>query len=246
MSICTLNYSLSKLLNLYTGHCFGQWAEEMKHTNCSAPEGSLIWLWWDNNWRYHLFMVWKAGWISTAGCCTGSSQAIDVNLGGLGSCEWKATPRALQTFCGPPQCYCCLCTDQRSYQQRKGRLLCPVGISHPQMWQEWYGSNPVWFQCSSRYNENGWYYSKTGCDGMGMCCEKKDTDWVKKCMVYEVQGSRPRGRPKRMWREVVQKDCQACNLNREDAMDHRGNMVIKTGWWSGWWVGECFFWYRLT
>ena len=25
---------------------------------------------------------------------------------------------------------------------------------------------------------------------------------------------------KRAWREVVQKDCQACSLNREDAMDH--------------------------
>ena len=32
---------------------------------------------------------------------------------------------------------------------------------------------------------------------MGMCCEKKDIDWVKKCMEYEVEGSRPRGRPKR-------------------------------------------------
>jgi len=40
---------------------------------------------------------------------------------------------------------------------------------------------------------------------------KEDTDWVKKCMEYEVEGSRPRGRPKRTWREVVQKDCQACN-----------------------------------
>ena len=36
---------------------------------------------------------------------------------------------------------------------------------------------------------------------------KEDTDWVKKCMEYEVEGSRPRGRPKRPWREVVQKDC---------------------------------------
>jgi len=26
---------------------------------------------------------------------------------------------------------------------------------------------------------------------------KEDTDWVKKCMEYEVEGSRPRGRPKR-------------------------------------------------
>jgi len=26
---------------------------------------------------------------------------------------------------------------------------------------------------------------------------KEDIDWVKKCMQYEVEGSRPRGRPKR-------------------------------------------------
>jgi len=40
---------------------------------------------------------------------------------------------------------------------------------------------------------------------MAMCC-KEDTDWVKKCMEYEVEGSSARGRPKRTWREVVQKD----------------------------------------
>jgi len=51
----------------------------------------------------------------------------------------------------------------------------------------------------------------------------------------------------RTWREVVQKDCQARNLNREDAMDcGRWKKLIKIRW-SGWWVGECFFfWYRLT
>jgi len=26
---------------------------------------------------------------------------------------------------------------------------------------------------------------------------KEDTDWVNKCMEYEVEGCRPRGRPKR-------------------------------------------------
>jgi len=25
---------------------------------------------------------------------------------------------------------------------------------------------------------------------------KRDNDWVKKCMEYEVEGARPRGRPK--------------------------------------------------
>jgi len=42
----------------------------------------------------------------------------------------------------------------------------------------------------------------------GNVLRKEDTDWVKKCMEYEVEGSRPRGRPKRTWREVAQKDCQ--------------------------------------
>jgi len=45
----------------------------------------------------------------------------------------------------------------------------------------------------------------------------------------------------------VQKDCQACNLNREDAMDRsRWKKLTNIGWWSEWRVGECFFWYRLT
>ena len=57
---------------------------------------------------------------------------------------------------------------------------------------------------------------------------KEDTDWVKKCMEYAVEGSRRRGRPKRTWREVVHKDCQARNLNKEDAVDRgRWKKLIK-------------------
>ena len=44
---------------------------------------------------------------------------------------------------------------------------------------------------------------------------KEGTDWVKKRVEYEVEGSRPRVRPKGMWREVMQKDCQARNLKRQ-------------------------------
>jgi len=59
---------------------------------------------------------------------------------------------------------------------------------------------------------------------------QEGTDWVKKCMEYEVEGSRPRGRPKRTWTEVVQKDCQAHNLSKEDAMDRsRWKKLIKIG-----------------
>jgi len=48
-------------------------------------------------------------------------------------------------------------------------------------------------------------------------------------MEYEVEGSRPRGKPKRTWREAVQKDCQARDLNRGDAMVH-GRIELKVIW----------------
>ena len=37
----------------------------------------------------------------------------------------------------------------------------------------------------------------------GHVLRKDDDDWVKKCMEYEVEGPRPRRRPKRTQREVV-------------------------------------------
>jgi len=49
---------------------------------------------------------------------------------------------------------------------------------------------------------------------------KEDNDWVTKCMEYEVEGTSPRGRPKKTWREIVEKDCRARELNTADAMDH--------------------------
>jgi len=49
-------------------------------------------------------------------------------------------------------------------------------------------------------------------------------------MEYEVEGSKTRGKPKRMWREIVQKDFQARNMNREDAVDcSRWKKLIKIG-----------------
>jgi len=48
--------------------------------------------------------------------------------------------------------------------------------------------------------------------------QKEDNYCVKKCVEYEVEGARPRGRQQKTWREIVEKDCQARNLNRENAM----------------------------
>ena len=67
-------------------------------------------------------------------------------------------------------------------------------------------------------------------------------------MEYEVEGTGPRGRPKRTRREVVKKDCQARKQNTEDAVDRsKWKKLIRDVWWSGWvWVGKCFFWYWPT
>jgi len=53
----------------------------------------------------------------------------------------------------------------------------------------------------------------------GHVLQKEDNDWVKKCMEYELEGSRPRGRQKKTSREIVENDCKARGLDREDAMD---------------------------
>ena len=46
-------------------------------------------------------------------------------------------------------------------------------------------------------------------------------------MEYEVVGSRPRGRPKRTWLEIVQRDCQVRGLSKDDAMvrDRRRRLI---------------------
>jgi len=49
--------------------------------------------------------------------------------------------------------------------------------------------------------------------------QKENNDWVKKCLEYEVEGARTRGRPKKTWTEIVEKNCHACELNKEDSVD---------------------------
>ena len=54
---------------------------------------------------------------------------------------------------------------------------------------------------------------------------KEDNDWVKKCMEYEVWVP---GQEK-TWRETVEKDCKAHELNREDAMDRKNRWRKQIG-----------------
>jgi len=80
---------------------------------------------------------------------------------------------------------------------------------------------------------NKWLREKLGFDDIisllqqnrlqwyGHVLQKEDSDWLKKCMEYEVEGARPRGRPKKTWREIVEKDCQIRKLNKKDAVDRK-------------------------
>jgi len=61
------------------------------------------------------------------------------------------------------------------------------------------------------WNKLRWY---------GHVLRKEDNDLVKKCMEYKVEGTWPRGKPKKTWRDIVEKDCRAHGLNTEDAICH--------------------------
>ena len=64
----------------------------------------------------------------------------------------------------------------------------------------------------------------------GHVLQKDDNDWVKKCKEYDVVGSRLRGKPKRTWLVVVQRDCQIRGLSKDDAMVRdRWRKMIKDG-----------------
>jgi len=45
----------------------------------------------------------------------------------------------------------------------------------------------------------------------GHVLQKEGNDWVKKCMEYEVEGTRPRGWPKKTWTEIVQRKLKHLN-----------------------------------
>jgi len=53
------------------------------------------------------------------------------------------------------------------------------------------------------------------------CISRKDkNDWVKEYVDFELEGVKPRSRPKRTWSEVVETDFQIRKLCKGDAVDH--------------------------
>jgi len=46
---------------------------------------------------------------------------------------------------------------------------------------------------------------------------KDDNDWVKRCITWQVEGIRQRGRPKKTWWDCVKKDMESLGLSQKDA-----------------------------
>ena len=52
----------------------------------------------------------------------------------------------------------------------------------------------------------------------GQVMRKEDNDWVKLCTSREVEGSRRRGRPKKTWKENVERDMKRLDLKENDVL----------------------------
>jgi len=60
---------------------------------------------------------------------------------------------------------------------------------------------------------------------------KNDNDWVKKCVTLEAEGARQRGRSRRTWKEVVDKDMDDLHIKPSDAVDHtKWRRMIRGNW----------------
>ena len=46
---------------------------------------------------------------------------------------------------------------------------------------------------------------------------KDDNDYVKRCITWEVEGIRQRGRPKKTWWDCVKNDMESLGLSQKDA-----------------------------
>ena len=50
----------------------------------------------------------------------------------------------------------------------------------------------------------------------GRVAREDDSDWVKRCMTWEVEGIRQRGRPKKTWWDCVKNDVESLGLYQKD------------------------------
>ena len=64
---------------------------------------------------------------------------------------------------------------------------------------------------------------------LGHIWRKDDEEWVKKCVKWEANGGRGRGRPRLRWREVVERDMKDRGMVVEDAFDRQKWRMLSWG-----------------
>jgi len=87
----------------------------------------------------------------------------------------------------------------------------------------------------------------------GQVLRLDDSEWVEKDMDFVVEGAKPRGRPKRTWEEVVERDMKSLKIIKEDALIcskwrrlMRDTETERDSDDSGGIVCSTVLWYRLT
>jgi len=96
------------------------------------------------------------------------------------------------------------------------------------------------------WNMLRWYYRHV--------LRKDEDESLRRCLAYEVEGTRPRGRPETTWKEVAESDLKCMHLHTSDAIDREN----KRNWYEvnnltvtmkAETVGDVYFqliWCRLT
>ena len=56
---------------------------------------------------------------------------------------------------------------------------------------------------------------------------KDDSDWVKRCITWEVEVIRQRGRPEKIWWDCVKNDLESLGLSQKDAQSRNKWRRIK-------------------
>jgi len=79
------------------------------------------------------------------------------------------------------------------------------------------------------------WYMLLSCVCLSLCLSVHPSITCRYCVKTAKLGITqitPHDRPKKTWREIVEKDCQACGLNMEDTMDRsRWRKQIRDDGW---------------
>ena len=123
------------------------------------------------------------------------------------------------------------------------RWMCRVKLNERKKSEELWELLGLEVCLMDKKGQSVWWSKRVGWDGLEWHVERKDdNDWVKRCITWEVEGIRQRGRRKKTWWDCVKNDMESLGLSQKDAQSRnkwrRGQpanpgsprkMAVKTG-----------------